>query len=105
LFCEKIRKINMQFVRQLVLAIIMLVPFFCYAQNTDTLINKLDSLKQQTDTTGQKNLIEPAFYDERTKVNGRVFGILLLDDFKQQALSPLDINKRSWQYSSHWIFR
>ncbi|HEX8357525.1 MAG TPA: phosphatase PAP2 family protein [Segetibacter sp.] len=86
----------MQFVRQLVLAIIMLVPFFCYAQNTDTLINKLDSLKQQTDTTGQKNLIEPAFYDERTKVNGRVFGILLLDDFKQQALSPLDINKRSW---------
>jgi membrane-associated phospholipid phosphatase len=56
----------------------------------------LDSLKKQTDTTGQVNLIEPEFYNERTKVDARVFGTLLLGDFKQQALSPLDIKGRGW---------
>lgn len=70
------------------------VPGVC--QKTDSLINKLDSLKQQTDTTGQRNLVQLAFYNERTKVNAKVFGILLLDDFKQQALSPLNINKKGW---------
>lgn len=78
-------------------AIIMSVPLAGICQNTDTLINKLDSLKQQTDTAKQVNRIEPGFYDERTKMNGRVFGILLLDDFKQQALSPLDIKGKGWR--------
>jgi membrane-associated phospholipid phosphatase len=72
------------------------MPIISFSQRTDSVINKLDSLKKQTDTTGQVNLIEPAFYDERTKVNARVFGVLLLDDFKQQALSPLDIGKKGW---------
>ncbi len=76
--------------------IIAFLSFTGFSQKTDSLINKLDSLKQQTDTTGQVNRIEPSFYNERTKLNARVFGILLLDDFKQQALSPLDINKKGW---------
>ena len=67
-----------------------------YAQNTDTLINKLDSLKQQTDSLGQKNQVEPALYTERTAMTPKVFGILLLDDFKQQALSPLHVKAKSW---------
>lgn len=67
-----------------------------FSQKTDSLINKLDSLKQQADTAGQINLTEPLFYNERTKLNAKVFGILLLDDFKQQALSPLSINKKGW---------
>jgi len=77
-------------------AVLYFIPFLTICQNTDTLTNKLDSLKKQADTTGQVNLIEPAFYDERTKMNGKVFGILLLDDFKQQALSPLDIKGKGW---------
>lgn len=77
-------------------AVLYFIPFVTICQNTDTLTNKLDSLKKQTDTTGQVNLIEPAFYDERTKMNGKVFGILLLDDLKQQALSPLDIKGKGW---------
>ncbi|HEX8278333.1 MAG TPA: hypothetical protein VF540_06540, partial [Segetibacter sp.] len=72
-----------------VAAVITLLPTTSLCQKTDSLINKLDSLKQQTDTSGQNNSIEKSFYDERTKVNAKVFGILLLDDFKQQALSPL----------------
>lgn len=80
----------------LISIIIGLLPVIGFCQKADSLINKLDSLKQQTDTTGQHNLVEPAFYNEKTKVNAKVFGILLLDDFKQQALSPLHINKKGW---------
>jgi membrane-associated phospholipid phosphatase len=87
----------MRFVARFIVGFLWLVPFTGYAQQKDSLINKLDSLKKQTDTTGQRNQTEPAFYDERTKVNAKVFGTLLLDDFKQQALSPLDINnRRAW---------
>lgn len=86
----------MRFKVGIIAVIIGVISVTGFSQNTDSLINKLDSLKQQTDTTGQVNRTEPSFYNERTKVNARVFGILLLDDFKQQALSPLDINKKGW---------
>src|SRR3954466_899626 len=82
--------------RRFLIVFILFMPFAGFTQQKDTLINKLDSLKKETDTAGEKKFFEPAFYDERTKVNAKVFGILLLDDFKQQALSPLDINKKGW---------
>ena len=66
-----------------------------HGQNTDSLVNKLDSVKQQTDTLGQINQVEPEFYNEKTKITLKVFGILLLDDFKQQALSPFRPPKRT----------
>ena len=80
----------------IIIAAVILTSVSGFSQQTDSLINKLDSLKKQTDTTGQKNFVEPALYNERTKVTPKVFGVLLLDDFKQQAISPLDINKRGW---------
>jgi len=67
-----------------------------FSQNKDTLSTKLDSLKKHTDTTHQVNLTDEKFYNERTTMNGPVFGILLLNDFKQQALSPLDIKRKGW---------
>ncbi len=76
--------------------LIMILPILSMGQKTDSLINKLDSLKKQTDTTGQQNKIEAEFYTERTAITPKVFGILLLDDFKQQALSPLHVNGRGW---------
>lgn len=86
----------MQVKRGFIAAIIFVLPIISFSQKSDTVVNKLDSLKKQSDTTGQVNLIERGFYDERTKVNARVFGILLLNDFKQQALSPLDIHGKGW---------
>ncbi len=79
-----------------IVAIMMYVPVESFCQSTDTLINKLDSTKHRSDTTKQVNLIDPGFYNERTRMDRRVFGILLLDDFKQQFLSPLDIKKKGW---------
>jgi membrane-associated phospholipid phosphatase len=81
----------------LIIALMLFQSADSFCQSTDSLINKLDSTKKNRDTVKQVNLIEPAFYDERTKMNGKVFGVLLLDDFKQQALSPLDIHGRGWQ--------
>jgi membrane-associated phospholipid phosphatase len=86
----------MTFKAVIIVAIIGLSPVTGFTQKTDSLINKLDSLKKQTDTTGQTNKVEPGFYNEKTKITPKVFGILLLDDFKQQALSPFHVNKRGW---------
>jgi membrane-associated phospholipid phosphatase len=96
LFCKNSEKNKMQIKCWLVIAIISLSSSVSFSQKPDSVITKLDSLKKQSDTTKQVNLIEPAFYDERTKVNARVFTTLLLDDFKQEALSPLDIHGRGW---------
>lgn len=87
----------MHIARRFLFFCLYLLPFVGFSQQTDSLTNKLDSLKRQTDTTGQRNLVEPAFYDEKTRVTPKVWSILLMNDFKQQALSPLDINnKRAW---------
>ncbi len=80
----------------IIAAIIGLTSITGFSQKTDSLINELDSLKKQTDTTGQTNRTELAFYNEKTKITPRVFGILLLDDFKQQALSPFHVAKKGW---------
>ena len=79
-----------------VFTLFWLFPYSSHSQQTNSLINKLDSLKQQTDTTGQKNLVEPEFYNEKTKITPKVFGILLLADIKQQAASPFHVNKKGW---------
>ena len=86
---------NMRSKSLVLLIALYLSPALLDAQNTDSLVNKLDSVKLQTDTLGQTNLVEPEFYNEKTKITLKVFGILLLDDFKQQALSPLNPPKRT----------
>lgn len=96
LLLQKFKKNKMQLKSGFIIAIISLLPIAGFTQQPDSVSNKLDSLKKQSDTTGQLNLIEPGFYDERTKLNANVFGSLLLNDFKQQALSPLDIRGRGW---------
>src|SRR5215210_3727980 len=90
------RKIIMGVKSGLISVLIGLLPLVGLGQKTDSLINKLDYLKQQTETTAQHNFVEPTFYNERTKVNTKVFATLLLGDFKQQALSPLALHKKGW---------
>ena len=96
MFCKNHVKIKMQMKRWFVAAIIGLLPILGFSQKPDSVITKLDSLKKQTDTAGQKNLVEPLFYNEKTKITPGVFSLVLLDDIKQQALSPFHINGRGW---------
>lgn len=86
----------MRWKHNLFLAFIISLPFTGFCQKPDSLTHKLDSLKHQSDTVKQVNQVERSLYDERTRMNGPVFVTLLLNDFKQQALSPLDIKKKGW---------
>lgn len=66
-----------------------------YAQQPDSLIKKLDSLKQQRDTVGQVNIIAPEAY-ENTRLNLKSYFVLLASDVKQQVLVPFRASKKDW---------
>lgn len=83
-----------------VAALLFLLPFASQSQQLDSLSHKLDSLKKQADTAGQVNLTAPSFYNEKTKMTGKVFGHLLLDDFWQQFRSPIDIRGKRGIWTS-----
>src|SRR5689334_10018111 len=64
---------------------------------TDTLINKLDSLSKKTDTTGaQKNIINPTAYTESTQIKFSSYFILLGSDIKQQITAPFHQTEKEW---------
>jgi hypothetical protein len=70
-----------------------------YAQQPDTLIKKLDSLQTKTDTAGgQKNITNPAAYNEHTQLNGKTYFILLGSDLKQAFTKPFHMKGRDWRY-------
>lgn len=72
-------------------------PGLVSAQQTDTLVKKLDSLTKKTiDNGGQKNVIAPAAYNETTKITFKTYFILLGSDFKQQITSPLHFDAKGW---------
>ncbi len=73
------------------------LPQLLNAQKTDSLPGKLDSLKRHSDSVGQKNNIEPALYNEKTKITLKCFGILLWDDLKQQTLSPIQPARHAFE--------
>lgn len=69
------------------------------AQNTDSLAKKLDSLKTNSITDsakGKKINVSPTAYNERTKMNGRVYFTLLGTDFSQEVTGPFHTPTRSW---------
>jgi membrane-associated phospholipid phosphatase len=68
-----------------------------FAQQTDTLIKKLDSLNKKADSAGvQQNNIREEAYNEETKINFKTYFILLGSDFKQQVTAPFHLTKRDW---------
>jgi membrane-associated phospholipid phosphatase len=68
------------------------------AQQKDTLIKKLDSLSNKTDSVGakQKNIIAPQAYNETTKITFKTYTILLVSDIKQQVTSPFRATSSDW---------
>ncbi len=79
------------------MALIFCMPVAVMAQQPDTLVKKLDSLNIRNDSLGrQKNNINRANYNERTKITGRTYFILLADDFKQQFTAPFHASKKDW---------
>lgn len=69
----------------LLFIIIVFLPAIAMAQEpikTDTLIRKLDSLQQKTDTVKQINNITESAYNENTKLSGRDYFLLLSSNIK-----------------------
>jgi len=64
----------------------------CVAQQTDTLIHKLDSLNKQQDTGRVFNDINPAAYNKNTRINVSDYFILLGSDLKQQITAPFHLS-------------
>ncbi|WP_018614403.1 phosphatase PAP2 family protein [Segetibacter koreensis] len=79
------------------LVLLIFVPVVGYAQQTDTLVKKLDSLNVQQDTlkNGQKNNIAPAAY-EGAKLDFHTYSVLLADDIKQAVTKPLHTKGKDW---------
>ena len=68
-----------------------------FAQQTDTLIKKLDSLSTKTDSAGgQINNINPKAYNEKTVMTFGTYFVLLGSDFKQQFTKPFHMTRRDW---------
>lgn len=70
------------------------------AQRTDSLAKKLDSLKANpaTDSArGKKANVSRTAYNERTKMNGRVYFVLLGTDFTQEVTGPFHTPSSSWR--------
>jgi membrane-associated phospholipid phosphatase len=78
--------------------LLLLIPALASAQQKDSLTRKLDSLGKKTDSTGgkQKNNINPAFYNENTKITAHVYVTLVVDDIKQQVTSPFRATSSDW---------
>lgn len=66
------------------------------AQQPDSLIKKLDSLEIKADTVPQVNIINPASYNENTKITFPVYFYLLWSDLKQQLTSPFRGTKEDY---------
>ena len=86
-------------VMRYLLCCITLVSISASAQRTDTLLQKLDSLKLKADTTqnGQLNNINPKAYTENTNINVKTYFILLASDFKQQLTLPFHGRARDYK--------
>ncbi len=78
--------------------LLTLIPSLLIAQQKDTLIKKLDSLTNKTDSVGgkQKNVIIPEAYNETTKITTRVYFTLLISDVKQQWTAPFRATGSDW---------
>ena|SRR5665213_2090292 len=85
---------NLKIVKGLLLTLV--IHSSAFAQ-TDTLINKLDSLSRKTDSAGgQVNNITPKAYNESTQITFNTYFILLGSDLKQSFTKPFHMKKRDW---------
>lgn len=82
-------------VRGVLITVFTAIVFSAHAQ-VDSLGHKLDSLKKQSDTIPQQNIIESSTYTENTQITFPVYFQLLWSDLKQQITAPVRGNKQDW---------
>lgn len=94
---ENARPVN-RYSYLLLLLLGVMAQTFLYGQQKDTLIKKLDSLHEKSDSAGkQVNIIRQGAYNENTKIDFNTYFTLLASDFKQQATKPFHMTKKDWR--------
>ncbi|MDQ6761406.1 MAG: phosphatase PAP2 family protein [Bacteroidota bacterium] len=87
----------MRYKMKLFIVALFFLPAAGFSQQTDTLINKLDSLSRKTDSAGgQVNNIAPIAYNESTRITFNTYFTLLASDFKQTFTKPFHMSKKDW---------
>ena len=87
----------MKFIFKSLLLFTLLSPSVVFSQQTDTLINKLDSLSKKTDSAGhQVNNISPKAYNENTRLTFKSYFVLLGSDLKQSFTKPFHMSGKDW---------
>ncbi|MEO6639314.1 MAG: phosphatase PAP2 family protein [Ginsengibacter sp.] len=82
---------------KLLVLVLFFLPAAGFAQQTDTLLNKLDSLNRKADSAGgQVNNIAPGAYNEETHMTFNSYFVLLGSDLKQSFTKPFHMSKRDW---------
>ncbi|MEO8109763.1 MAG: phosphatase PAP2 family protein [Ginsengibacter sp.] len=82
---------------KLFIVVLFFLPATGFCQQTDTLINKLDSLNRKADSAGgQINNIAPGAYNDETKITFNSYFILLGSDLKQSFTKPFHMSKKDW---------
>ena len=86
----------MKFIKKYLFVILFSFPIAGFSQN-DSLGNKLDSLtRKKEQIQGQVNNINPAAYNETTKLTVNSYFILLGSNLKQGFTKPFHMTKKDW---------
>jgi membrane-associated phospholipid phosphatase len=88
---------NKHFFKGILVTVAVLLSITLFAQQPDTLIKKLDSLKAKSDTTGQKNVIKQEAYNDVTKIDARTYFTLIASDAEQQFTKPFHMHGKDWK--------
>lgn len=75
---------------------ILFLPVMMYGQQTDSLLNKLDSMAIMADSLrdGMQNDITPAAYNDTNRLTPKTYLILLASNVKRQVTLPFKARKR-----------
>lgn len=83
--------------KRILLPLFVFISTAAFSQKPDTLIKKLDSLSQKTDSAGgQANNINSGAYNKATKLNPGTYFILLGSDLKQAFTKPFHMTGKDW---------
>ena len=67
-----------------------------FSQKTDTLVKKLDSLRNEPDSAHATIDTRRESYNAQTKLNFKTYFVLLGSNLKQQITGPFHTSKKSW---------
>ncbi|NCI45893.1 phosphatase PAP2 family protein [Sediminibacterium soli] len=77
-------------------AVLLCSAVGAHAQQPDTLLKKLDSLRGKGDTAKQVNQTDKSLYTEETKITLPAYFILLGSNMKQSFTKPFHMKKKDW---------